>query len=192
MRAVIRAGIALVLLFLLMELFHPTCSTAQDPDFINREYKIKAAYLYNFAKYVEWPAEFAPVAEKNEPVFVIGVVGKDPFGKVLLEVAQEKKVGDKRIVIRNVGRKEDIGGCHIVYFPADTPAELARPILAQAKSMPTLTVGEQDGFLESGGILNFYMEQNNIRFAIDPDAAARSRLKISSKLLNIARTTQAK
>ena len=190
-RAASRQGAIVVLLSVLWFL-QSSWLTAQESEFINREYQIKAAYLYNFAKYVEWPAEFAPVAENNEPVFVIGVVGKSPFEGALREVAREKKVGEKRIVVHSVQGKEDVGACHILYFPADTQPGLVRAILSQVKSTPTLTVGEMEGFLESGGILNFFVEENKIRFAIDPDVAAKSQMKISSKLLNIARTTQTK
>lgn len=154
--------------------------TNAQPLGTSREYEIKVAFLYNFGKYVEWPAD-------EQAAFTIGVVGDDPFGKSLDELAQTKTLGERRITIRRIRKPTDFGECHILFFPRDTPAELSQFVLAKARQEPCLIVGEQAGFAESGGIVNFFVQNNRVRFEINPSVAKKRNLRISSKLLQLGR-----
>jgi len=178
-------GIAFVLALLALVVERPSAS-AQDSG-VNREYAIKAAYLYNFAKYVEWPKDYVLVAKNDEPVFVIGIVGDDPFGDALATIAKEKKVGDLPIVILPITKREDSLHCHMIFFPKGQPRELSKAVLERAKDDPILLVGESDDFIKSGGLINFFVEENKVRFEVDKDSAANAKFKISSKLLSIGR-----
>ena len=147
---------------------------------ISREYEIKVAFLYNFGKYVDWPTD-------DKSAFTIGVVGRDPFGKSLDKLAQTKTLGERRITIRRIRKPADFGECHILFFPRDTPAELAQFVLAKARQEPCLIVGEKPGFAESGGTVNFFVQNNRVRFEINPSVAKERNLRISSKLLQLGR-----
>ena len=154
---------------------------------INRETTIKAAYLYNFAKYVEWPADYVPLTTADGPAFVIGVVGNDPFGEALATIAREKKVGEKNIVIRHITKSTDDVRCHMIFFPANQNPTLVASVHAKVKDAPILLVGETDDFLKSGGAISFFIESNRVRFEVSKSVAAAAKFKISSKLLNIGR-----
>lgn len=148
----------------------------------SREYQIKAAYLYNFGKYVEWPT-----AESRELTFSIGVVGRDPFGKSLDELARTKRLGGRPITIHRVRTADDYIDCHILFVPKGTADSLVQKVLAKARQHPCLIVGEERGFAQSGGIVNFHLENNRVRFEINPATARKSRLRISSKLLRLGK-----
>jgi len=162
---------------------------AQD-GVINREYDIKAAYLYNFARYVEWPEDHVLTTDDQTPAFVIGIVGDNPFGDTLAAIARQKRVNDLPIVIRYVRKADDSVRCHMLFVPAGTKRELAAAVHRAVRDLPVLTVGETEHYLRSGGTISFFVESNKVRFEIDPDRAAAARLKISSKLLNIGRVTR--
>lgn len=155
-----------------------------DSTVINREYTIKAAFLYHFSSYVEWPAE--AFADEAKP-FVIGVIQTNPFGSALDQIAQTKTVGGRPIVVRKVTSAEQVAGCHILFVPAIVDAAGSAPALQEAARLPVLTVGETDDFMRRGGEVQFYLEGNKIRFAFKTDAVAKKKLKVSSKLLSLAK-----
>jgi hypothetical protein len=171
----------------------PTMSFSQaqnaDPSDIGREYAIKAAYLYNFAKYVEWPVE--AFANGSSP-FVIGVLGKDPFGVNLDEIANTKKLEGRKIEIKRFASMNEYSPCHILFVPAAADAKLKETAAKKADNSMTLLVGEEAGFAEKGAVVNFFMESNRIRFEINPATAKRDKLKISSKLLSLAKIVEEK
>jgi len=150
----------------------------------SREYAIKAAYLYQFSRYVQWPAE---AIGGGETPFVIGVVGSDPFGEVLDEIARTKKVEGRPIVVRRLASAADYGPCHIVFVPSSATAAEREAAIRKAHGAPVLLVGEDSGFAQRGGTVNFLVEDNKVRFEINVDAAKQQRLKISSKLLSLAK-----
>jgi len=145
------------------------------------EYEIKAAFLYNFALYVEWPKDGAPDAG----TFVIGVLGEDPFGPILDRIAHNKTVNGKKIVIKRFDTIEDYTPCHILFIAASEADRLAA-ILKTLNDAPVLTVGDTTGFGQEGVIINLYVEQGKVRFKINLAAAQRVGLTISSKLLRLA------
>jgi len=151
---------------------------------IDREYVIKAAYLYNFGRYIEWPAQSFPA--KDSP-FVIGVLGRDPFGPVLDEIARTKKMDGRTIVIRRFASVADVKPCQILFLAAPTTPEDRATLVRDAAKWSTLLVGEEANLAEEGATICFFLDQNKVRFEINLEAARREQLKISSKLLSLAR-----
>jgi hypothetical protein len=156
---------------------------------VNREYAIKAAYLYNFGRYVEWPPESFG---GNDSPFVIGVLGKDPFGAILDEIAATKKVEGRRVIVRRFATMAEYKPCHILFVAASVAPDQKAAALKKAHGSVVLLVGEEAGFARQGGTVNFFIEQNKVRFEINLDAAKREQLRISSKLLSLARIVGAR
>ena len=146
----------------------------------DREYEVKAAFIYNFAKFVEWPPEDA---RNTEPI-TIAVVGKNPFGDAL-DLLREKTIGDRKIVVKRFARVDDIVKCHILFICASENQRLPH-ILKITEKWHVLTIGDVTGFAQSGGIINFIIVDDKVRFEINVDAAQRAGLKISSQLLKLA------
>jgi hypothetical protein len=155
--------------------------TLDAQEAVHSEYQLKALYLYNFAKFVEWPPESFP--EPNAPL-VIGVVGEDPFGPYLEEAVRNKTIGPHSFVVRHVRVSGDARKCHILFISNSERRRLT-DLLNGIRGVPVLTVCDLDRFLESGGIIRFYMEGKKVRFQINNDAAKHCDLKISSKLLQL-------
>jgi hypothetical protein len=149
----------------------------------SREYKVKAAFIYNFARFIEWPPEVFP---NSEAPFVVAVVGADPFDGALEQVVSGKKIGARRVEIRHFDSIDNIGPCQILFVPSTDDVSEAR-IIQKIGNDHVLSVGESETFAANGGTLRFFSEGNKIRFEVNTDAADRARLQISSKLLNLAR-----
>jgi hypothetical protein len=172
----------IVLLLSAFMLAAVTCDRAAGaPD--DGEYAVKAAFVYNFAKYVEWPADAFP---KPDSPFVIGIVGKDPFDGALDRTIQGKNVNGHAFVIRRLGFDQDMAQCEIIFVSSSERDKVGR-LPGTLKNAPVLAVGESAGFASHGGHIGFFSEQGRIRFEINPEAAKRARLNISSKLLALAR-----
>ena len=150
----------------------------------NREYAIKAAYLYQFSRYVQWPA--SAFANENSPL-VIGVLGADPFGNILEEIAKTKRIEGRPIAIRRFATMADFKPCHILFISSSVSPEQKEAAIQKAKHAPILLVGEEPGFAEQGGTINFFFDENKIRFEINATAVKHDQLKISSKLLSLAK-----
>jgi len=150
------------------------------------EYQLKAAYLFNFAKFVEWPPEAFP--EPTAP-FTIGILGEDPFDEDLERTVKGKAVAGRRLVIRHVKALAELKSCHIVFISRSESRKTGRwrEIFKALGAACALTVSEADGFVEAGGMINFVTEGTRVRFQINDPAARRAGLKISSKLLNLAK-----
>jgi len=144
------------------------------------EYQVKALFLLNFARYVEWPA-VAP-GEKND--IVIGVLGDGKLGE-MAGFVKGKSVDGRPVSMRQVQTPEEYEKCHMLFFVASEKARFSE-ILAGIKTKPVLTVGESDRFLDQGGVINFVKKDERIRLEINLTAARNAKLKISSKLLNVA------
>jgi len=146
------------------------------------EYQVKAAFLFNFARFVVWPNR--KFTEPDSPL-IIGVMGNDPFGGMLEEAAQDKRIDDRSVTIRHVESMEELRKCHIL-FVCRSEIDRLGPILSEVRGENVLTVGESDNFISRGGIINFVMIGNTVRFEINGGAAKRAGLKISSKLQQLA------
>jgi hypothetical protein len=148
------------------------------------EYEVKAAFLYNFTKFVEWPP--SAFAEGNAPLRLC-VLGEDPFGRSLnAAVGVGEEVEGHRLTVVSTATLAHAAGCQIL-FVSRSERERLPQILAPLKSSPVLTVGDTKGFLDQGGIVNFILEGSKVHFEINPAAAEQAGLKISSKLLRLAR-----
>ncbi|HVR99808.1 MAG TPA: YfiR family protein [Thermoanaerobaculia bacterium] len=175
----VRRGPALALAALLvLAAAAPAGLRAQTPEEL--EYQVKAAFLYNFTKFVEWPAE--AFANERSPI-VLCVAGEDRLGRSLEALVRGETVGGRSLVVdRAAGNYR---ACHLL-FVGQSERERFSQVLDGVQGGDVLTVGEAPGFLEAGGLINFVMEKGKVRFAIHQAAAERSRLKISSKLMRLA------
>jgi hypothetical protein len=149
----------------------------------NVEYSVKAAFLFNFTKFVDWPAD--AFADEKSP-FQLCVLGEDPFGKSLDDVVANEAVNGRPIVVRRLPRGTDPRSCQILFLGR---TEREAEVLAGLRGAPVLTVGESDRFLADGGLVNFFLDVRRVRFEIHLPNAERTPLKISSKLLRLAKLT---
>jgi hypothetical protein len=148
-----------------------------------KEYQIKAACLLNFAQFIEWPP--SSFADAGTPI-TIGVLGDDPFGQALEQTFQDESVKGRNIVVKRSRQIEDLKACHLVFISTSEKDHLSET-LTTLNDAHVVTIGDMHGFASRGGIVNFYLENNKVRFEINADAAQRSGLKISSQLLKRAK-----
>jgi hypothetical protein len=147
------------------------------------EYQVKAAFLFNFAKFVKWP-ENAPSEAATS--FDVCVLGDDLVTPTIAETIGGKTLRSKQIVVRHLAFATDADkSCHVL-FVTDGKGSEPRRVLRGLEGVSVLTVGESEHFAEGGGIINFRMEDNKVRFEINVDAAKRANLEISSQLLKLA------
>jgi hypothetical protein len=152
-----------------------------------QEYQVKAVFLFNFAKFVEWPA----VAFKDaQSAVTLCILGKDPFGDAL-DSLREKTIEGRRLVIRRVSKVEEADRCHILFVSASEKESLSH-ILKVTGNRNVLTVGDTKGFAESGVMINLISTENKVSFEINLDAAEHASLKISSKLLKLGKIIKEK
>ncbi len=149
---------------------------------VSQEYRVKAAFLYNFAKFVKWPPE---TFENTDAPLVLCVLGDDPFGSAL-DMLQGKSVRGRRLAIYRTHAIDGPPSCQLLYVAGSERARL-QSILDQVRGRPVLTVSDLPDFTLHGGIIGFFTVQSRIRFAINPGAAVANGLKISSQLLKLAR-----
>jgi len=152
------------------------------------EYEVKSALLYNLTKFVEWPAGAFPDAQTPTSLCILG---QDPFGSALTKIIAQKTANGRPLLIRRLQRGQPIRNCHVLYISASERKNLLR-ILESLKGSNVLTIGETDRFARSGGIVQIVLEEKQIRFEINLDAANREGIKISSKLLALARIVSGK
>jgi hypothetical protein len=146
------------------------------------EYPVKLAFLYNFTKFVEWPAD--SFREPDGPLLIC-IVGHDPFSEILEGELRARNVGGHPVKLRTSKPNEQLRVCQIVFVPATERLQADR-IVRSLKGASTLTVGETEGFAALGGIINLTVEANKVHFEVNRLAAERAGLKISSRLLSIA------
>ncbi len=147
------------------------------------EYQVKAAFLLNFTKFVEWPA--GNPARADAP-FTICVLGEDPFGTALNQMIEGETVNGRRLAVMR-GRRELLKTCQILYING---SEKGVPEILDAAGRGVLTVGEGENFLRDGGMIAFVIENRRVRFMVNLAAARNAALKLSSKLLNVASTVE--
>jgi hypothetical protein len=144
--------------------------------------EVQAVFLFNFAQFVDWPAEAFP--DPQAPL-VIGILGKDPFGSFLDETVRGETVRGRTFRINRYRRLEQVKDCHILFISRSETDRLDG-ILAALKGRPILTVSSGDDFDRAGGIIRFILEESKIRLSVDLEAAQAARLTFSSKLLRSA------
>lgn len=141
------------------------------------EYRLKAAFLYNFAAFTEWPAEVGPT-------LALCLFGGDPFGAEI-EPLQGKKVGERTLALHRKGNPESLKGCHVVFVAPAAIGQLPR-VLEAVRGQPVLTVADSAGAVHQGAALNMAVTQGRVTFEANLVAARQSRLNLSSKLLRLA------
>ena len=161
--------------------FGQTAAHAKNPSY--SAYEVKAAYLYNFSKFVEWPVN---AFENSGSPFIIGILGNDPFDSSLELIVTNKMVNNRNIKVICSKKIKDLEKCHILFINLSEEYELAE-IIEKIKNLPVLTVSETEGFAQLGGIINFVMKQNNVSFEINVNAARQAGLKINSRVLQLAK-----
>jgi hypothetical protein len=152
------------------------------------EAQVKAAFVYNFIKFVNWPAE---VIQHSGDSIVVAVIGDGDVADAAEHLLTGKQVGDRRVVVRRLKSDQSLAGVHAV-FVTESDAKKVRRILDGATGRAILSVGDASGFASSGGIIGLVIEDRKVRFEIDQDAADSAGLKISSKLLALSRVVHSK
>jgi len=161
----------------------PGTLEAQVQTTTTKEYKVKATYLFNFAQFVEWPATV--FADANAPI-IIGVLGDDEFGPFLDQIVQGEKIKNRPLIVKRSRTVAELKACHILFISKSEEPRLAA-ILASLAQSSVLTLGEVEGFAQRGGIINFFLDGEKLRFEINTDAADRCGLRIRSQLLSLSK-----
>ena len=147
------------------------------------EYSVKAAFLFHFAQFVEWPEE--TFKDANSPLTYCAV-GNDPFQGSLDTILSGKTIGTRSFRVLHFQQPQEIQGCQVLFIGAGEKKRLPE-ILAKTKANSVLTVGESEHFAQEGGMIGFVLEENKIRFEINVETAQKAKLKISSRLLALAK-----
>ncbi len=148
------------------------------------EYEIKAAFLFHFAQFVEWPAG---AFKDGNSALTYCTVGGDPFRGALDDGLRAKVIGERGIRVEHLKQLDAVHDCQIVFIGA-AQSKNAASILASVKGDPVLTVGETPHFAEDGGMIGFCLEGNKIRFEINAGVVSAAKLKMSARLLTLAKT----
>ena len=183
--------------------------SARRQDQPPTEYELKAVCIYNFLKYTDWPKDSGDtevLAPPGPGPMVIGVVGKDPFGKTWKQI-EGKMIGDRPIAVKIFGdfntintvqednrikhTYDDLKKCHMLFICSSEQPN-GKKIIGLVQNHSVLTVSEIDGFLEAGGIINFLMENKKVRFEINLDAAKTAKLQIKTTVLKLAKRVMQK
>jgi hypothetical protein len=155
----------------------PACS---DAGYKPSEYEVKAAFLFNFGKFVRWPADAA-----RDSTFNICVLGRDPFGRKLDTVTQGERVDGKSFTVSRISSPAEATACRIVFISASEERHLAS-ILQSLSKHPILTVSDISGFASHGGMIEFIVDGDRVRFDVNMTASQSADLKLSSELLRVA------
>ncbi|MFO7892060.1 MAG: YfiR family protein [bacterium] len=146
------------------------------------EYQVKAKYLYNFTRFVDWPDQ--TFSHPDSP-FIIGILGEDPFGIDLDKTVEGKKIKNRNFIIKRFKKFNDLKYCHILYIGIDDHGK-RKKIIKKLSDRNILTVSDKKNFAQNGGIINFIIKDKKIRFQINFQAAQESNIQISSKILRQA------
>ena len=179
-----RAAASLPLLLPLLALFAspPALGAGTGDAATSLEHQVKAAFLFNFARFVEWPPDSS---RESGDGFVMCVADDDDFAAALDQSVSGKTIEGRVLRVRRLQLLDEARLCRILYLGTADPLRL-ETLLKGVRTEPVLTVAAAPGFTRQGGIINFVLEDNRVRFEINPDAAQRAGLRISSKLLQLA------
>lgn len=164
---------------MLMTVFH---NTAEAQTLTAAEYQVKAVFLYNFTHFIEWPST---AFESPTSPFIIGIVGKDPFGPYLEQAIAGERVEGREMQIVRYSSNNTLGKCHLLFVNLQDPDDI-RKAVEKAGSKSVVTVGDSPNFIRWGGMIRFYTEESKIRLEINNTLAKSRQLQISSKLLRVA------
>ncbi len=155
-------------------------SVAQTPE--NREFQIKAAFIFNFTQFVQWPTD--AFADAGAPL-VIGILGEDPFGTYLTETIEGEKVNGHLLTVQHFKSIDEVKNCQILFINLPDADKLQEALTA-IKGKSILTVSDMSAFIKMGGMIHFITRDNKIQIQVNPDAAKSTGLVLSSKLLRVA------
>lgn len=172
---------AFTVVVVLWALLAPVATCAATPKSAT-EQQLRAAYLFNFMRYVTWPDAARPAP--GAP-WVIGVLDDEPFAKVLAEAVGEERIEGHALAVRTLRGGDDLPGCHVL-FVGDTHRPEAIASLSTLRDRPVLAIADEAGPVPSGIVIVMFQRESKLRFSIDVDTAKRSGLTVSSKLLNLA------
>jgi hypothetical protein len=147
------------------------------------EYQVKAGFLVNFARFVEWPPE---VMKDPSASLKVCIAGSDPFHGELDRIVQGKKIGSHPLEAMHVSRNQAARGCQVLFISFAEKKRIPE-ILTELAALPILTVGESNGFLQHGGMIGLIVEDERVKFEVNLEAAAKAGLKVSSRLLFLAK-----
>jgi hypothetical protein len=147
-----------------------------------REYALKAAFVFNFAKFIEWPAH--AFASADAPI-VVGVLGETPLAAALETVVKDRRINGRSVLVRRVREARELAPCHILFVSAADVSEFVQ-LRRNMPDSPLVTVGETSAFMASGGTISFLVLESKVRFEINIGAAERAGLKVSSQLQKLA------
>jgi hypothetical protein len=171
----------LTILFFLLFAGSRERSGAQSTE---EEYRVKAAFIFHFAQLVDWPSETRPGAANS---LFLCTIGDDPFQGALESTVAGKAIGDRILRVLHLKQTDDMQACQVLFL-GKSQSKRIPALLAKLDNAPILTVGEGRDFLNAGGMICFLLEGNNVRFAINLNAASAAKLKIGSRLLILAQT----
>ena len=146
------------------------------------DFQVKAAYLYNFGRFIEWPANVAPAKTGS---FNICVLGEDPFGPALDATLGGETIGSQKVAARRISSPRESGDCRILFI-SSTEANRLNKIIESVDKTAVLTVSDAPQFSQHGGMIQFVLEGNRIRFEVNLSATQRAGLTLSSELLKVA------
>lgn len=152
------------------------------------EYEVKAAYLYNFGRFVEWPQNI-PSGQTNE--FTICVLGRDPFGLALDATISGEKIDGKNVVARRISKVGEAAACRVLFISSSENKQL-REILSTIGKLSVLTVSDMPQFVQQGGMVQFVLVENRVRFEINLEVTRQAGLNLSSELLKVATEVRGK
>jgi len=152
------------------------------PQPVAAEYQVKAAFIFHFAQFVDWPPG---VLINSDSSMILCVFDDEPRRQEFQSTIEGKAIGARVLHVRQISQSQEVQGCNILFLSRDE-ARRQTAILKSLRGMPILTVGETDNFLSSGGMIRFHLDEDKIRFDINLDGAESSHLKISSRLLLLA------
>jgi hypothetical protein len=178
-----RRRTALVLLALLVASSRPSLGALDDELPLPTEYEVKAAYLYHFARYVDWPSSAFP---SDGAPFVIAVLGDDPFGPLLDQALEGRRIADRTTRVVRTRSVEEAARAQLVFISASETGDLPQ-IMRKLGRRQVLTVGDLEEMARRGAVIAFRRDRNKIRFDINPRRAEGNGLKVSSQLLRVAR-----
>jgi hypothetical protein len=153
-----------------------------DGNGITVEQQVKAASLYRFIGYVEWPP---PAFETAASPYVIGIVGADDIADELSRISAGRTVNNRPLIVRKLKAAEPISGIHMLFIGRDERAR-QRQLLQSVQKQPVVTVTETEGALEQGSMINFRLAEERVRFEVSLDAIERADLRVSSRMLSVA------
>jgi len=150
------------------------------------EYDLKAAFIYNFTKFIEWPNE----NKNNKPAMIVGIIGKDPFGPSISSIGG-KNVRGKKLIIKDIEYLDNIRECDVLFIAASEKHRL-KNILKYLVAKPILTIADTETFGERGVIINLYIENDKVKFEINAEAARKAGLKINPNLMMLGKLVKSR